>query len=287
MNDATVIRARPQLRKPPPLTRFRLFTSGLRVLPDFVILGEMRSGTTSLHRSLREHSQILPPWAKELHYFDRYYSNGSGWYRAHFPMRTAIRWRKLRHGHHPALTYEATPDYLIYPDAARRLAETVPEAKLIALLRNPVDRAYSHYQFNLRREGERFPFDKAVKREAKRLEGEREKLLSDVSYRSRKLRRYTYASRGIYVDNLRAYERYFKREQMLVIKSEDLFAETQETYDEILRFLGLASARFSQTQPINAIPYSHEKPPGYDELSEFFAPHNQRLYEYLGRDLGW
>ncbi len=94
-------------------------------------------------------------------------------------------------------------------------------------------------------------------------------------------------SRGIYVDNLRAYERYVSREQMLVIKSEDLFERTQETYDEVLRFLGLAPSRLQSTEAVNPGLYPREKPPGYDELCAFFVQHNQRLYEYLGRDLGW
>jgi len=173
----------------------------------------MRSGTSSLYSYLREHPQIVLPWTKETHYIDRVYSRGIRWYRANFPTWLGMLWHKLRHGR-KALTFEATPDYLIHPDAARRLSTLVPKAKLIALLRNPVDRAYSHYQFNLRIERERHPFAKAIKREAKRLEGEREKLLSNEFYRSRKLRRYTYALRGIYVDQLQEYERYFSREQL-------------------------------------------------------------------------
>lgn len=274
------------MRQPPPVSRFRLLTSRLRVLPDLVILGEMRAGTTSLNFYLREHPQVLPPWTKELHYFDRVYSAGTHWYRANFPTWTGMLWHKLRHGG-KALTFEATPDYLIYPNAAERLWKMHPRAKLIALLRDPAERAYSHYQFNLRIERERHSFAKAIQREAKRLEGERELILSSDFYRSRKLRRYSYASRGIYVDSLRAYEKHFPREQILVIKSEDLFEKTQETYDEILRFLGLDPWRLRHPESANTVEYSREKPPGYEELREFFAPHNQRLYEHLGRDLGW
>ncbi len=281
-----VLPIRPRRRPPEPISKVRLLTSRLRVLPDFIILGEMRAGTTSLYRYLAEHPQVLPAWEKELHYFDRLYSNGVAWYCAHFPMRTAMQWHRLMHGGR-ALTFEATPDYLIYPDTARRIAGVVPRAKLIALVRNPVDRAYSHYQFNIRFEGERHTFEQAVKREPKRLDGEREKLQSDPDYRSRKLRRYSYTSRGVYVDNLLAYERYVAREQMLVIKSEDFFNKTQETYDRVLEFLELAPWRLGSTQSVNAIAYGQEKPPGYEELREFYAPHNQRLYDYLGRDLGW
>jgi hypothetical protein len=246
----------------------------------------MRSGTTSLFRYLAEHPQVLRPWTKELHYFDRLFSRGTVWYRANFPTRFGMTWHALRHGGR-ALTYEATPDYLIYSAAARRIASSLPRARLIALLRNPADRAYSHHNLNVRSKLERHSFEEAIKREAKRLDGERERALGDEPYPTRKLRRYSYALRGIYVDNLRAYGEYFPREQILVVKSEDLFEKTQETYDGILRFLGLAPWRLRRPEVPNARPRTREKPPGYDELREFFAPHNQRLYEYLGRDLGW
>ena len=86
---------------------------------------------------------------------------------------------------------------------------------------------------------------------------------------------------------LKAYERFFSRDQLLILKSEDLFEKTQETYDEILRFLDLAPWTLQSTGPVNPGSYPRETSPGYDELRELFAPHNQRLYEYLGRDLGW
>ncbi len=131
----------------------------------------MRSGTTSLYRYLGEHPQVLRPWTKELHYFDRLFSRGTVWYRANFPTVPAMLWHKLAHGG-KALTYEATPAYLIYPAAARRIARTLPRAKLIALLRNPVDRAYSHYHLNVRSKLEHHSFEQAIKREPKWLDGE-------------------------------------------------------------------------------------------------------------------
>ncbi len=284
MNDAAASRTR--RRTPPPLSRYRLLTSRLRVLPDFVILGGMRCGSTALYSYLGAHPQVILPRKKELHFLDRFYSLGTRWYRANFPTRTGMRWHKIAH-QGTALTFEATPGYLFHPDAARRLSTVLPEAKLIALLRDPADRAYSHYQLNVHVELERHPFSKAIKREDKRLEDEREKILSDESYHSRKRGRYSYKARGLYLDQLRAYERYFSRDQLLVLKSEDLLEKTQETYDQVLRFLGLAPWTLQSTGSVNPGLYPREKPPGYEELREFYAPHNQRLYEYLGRDLGW
>jgi len=274
---------RPQQGRPPPLPLVRLLTSSLRVLPDFIILGGMRCGTSSLYAYLCEHPQILPPWAKEVHFLNG--KRGAGWYRAHFPTRAAMLWHKLRRGR--ALTFEASPYYLVHPGGPRRLSKIVPRAKLIVLVRNPVDRAYSHYQFNVRIERERHSFEGAIKREAKRLDGEREQMLADEAYRSPRFRRYSYTTRGMYYDQIMAYERYFSRGQMLVLKSEDLFERTQETYDEVLRFVGLDPWQLQSTAPANMASYERDRPPGYNELRAFFAPHNQRLYEYLGRDLSW
>jgi hypothetical protein len=282
-DTAPLWRRRP---KRPPVSRIRRLTSPLRVLPDFIILGEMRAGTTSLHHYLSEHPQVLQPWRKEIHYFDRLYANGGRWYRAHFPTHPAMRWHAARHGGQ-ALTFEATPDYLIYPETAHRISRDLPGVKLIALLRDPVERAYSHFWMNVRLQRERHAFGKAIKREASRLEGEREKLSGDPNYRSRKLRRYSYALRGIYVDSLKAYDPFLRSGRLLVIKSEDLFARTQETFDEILRFVGLEPWQLRSTASANSFPYDKSQPPGYNELRDFFKPHNQRLYEYLGRDLGW
>jgi hypothetical protein len=269
--------------RPESVSRFRRLTAPLRVLPDAIILGEMRSGTTSLFRYLAGHPQVLRPWAKELHYFDRLFARGERWYRANFPTAAATRWHALRHG--GAVTFEATPDYLIYPAVARRIAEAIPQARLIVLLRNPVDRAISHHKLNVRSKLERHSFEKAIQREAERLKGEHELVLGDEPYPSRRVRRYSYATRGIYVDTLRAYDAFRLRGQLLVIKSEDLFEKTQETYDEVLQFLGLSPWRLEAHAPGGN--RASERPACYDELRAFFAPHNQRLYEYLGRDLGW
>jgi hypothetical protein len=273
-------RQRHQIRMPPRVSCWRMLTSAVRVLPDFLIIGEMRCGTSSLYAYLREHPQIVRPWTKELHYIDRSYARGQRWYRANFATRAGMLWHRLRHSR--GLTFEATPDYLIHPGAPRSLAGLVPNAKLIAL-----DRAYSHYQFNVRNERERHPFAKALRKEEQRLAGERERILANPAYRSNRMRRYTYAARGRYLENLKAYERHFPREQMLIVKSEDLFERTQETYDAVLAFLGLSPWTLRRPESVNTASYSRERPAGYAELCDYFAPHNQRLYQYLGRDLGW
>ena len=105
----------------------RWWTRWFRVLPDFIIIGGMRCGTTSLYAYLSEHQQVLPAAKKELHFFDRRFDHGLGWYRARFPLVTAKAWHRIRSGHR-AVTGEATPFYLYHPASAVRIAEILPEA---------------------------------------------------------------------------------------------------------------------------------------------------------------
>ena len=287
----TAVRASPQQRAGRDRIwrrekQVRRWTRWFRILPSFIIIGAMRCGTTSLYAYLCEHPQVLPAAKKEVRFFDRRFQRGLGWYRSRFPLLTTKSWRSVR-CHRPAITGEASPYYLYHPQIAGRIAATLPDVKLIVLLRNPADRAYSHYQLTVRSDREPLSFQEAIRKQDQRLRRSRERANGDDPYRSRAYRLYSYVDRGIYVDQLRAYDAFLAKQQMLVLKSEDLFEKTQETYDVVLRFLGLSPWKLRSIEPRHAGSYSREKPPGYDELREFYAPHNQRLYEYLGRDLGW
>ena len=154
---------------------FRVSTNPLRMMPDFIIIGTQKGGTTSLYRYLIEHPCVAPIYIKEPHFFDIYFYKGLQWYRAHFP--TAVEKYYARHiQKHDLITGEASPYYLFHPQAARRVAKTLPKARLIVLLRNPIDRAYSQYQHQTRQDGvEPLTFEEALECEEKRLAGEEEK----------------------------------------------------------------------------------------------------------------
>ena len=116
----------------------------LRMLPDFVIIGAQKSGTSSLYDFVVQHPAILPAAKKELHYFSLGYKKGEYWYRLRFPIRAS---QKLLSG-------EASPIYLFYPMVPGRMKKLLPDVKLIVILRNPVDRAYSHYHDTKRKKRE-------------------------------------------------------------------------------------------------------------------------------------
>jgi len=251
-------------------------------LPDFVVLGAAKAGTTSLYHLLTQHPLVEPAASKELQFFDEFFEQESvEWYRRCFP---APRWKDGRR----TISGEASPGYLFHPLAPQRMAGVIPQARLIALLRNPVDRAYSHYHQVVRRGFEPLTFEEAIAAEEARLRGERDKMLEDERYFSVVHRSFSYLSEGIYVDQLMRWSEFFPREQMLVLKSEDFFERPQETLKIILDFLGLPDWEPEAYKIRKKGTYEEGMDPATRRrLEEYFEPHNRRLYDYLGTDFGW
>lgn len=259
---------------------YRGITSPLRLLPDFIIIGGKKCGTSSLYNYLAEHPNIAPAFRKEVHFFDGAGERRTLLYRAYFPTRSRKRGASL-------ITGEATPYYLFHPLAPARARSVVPRAKLIAVLRNPVDRAYSHYHHEVRNGTEKLSFEEAIERETERLSGEQERMLRDGGYDSLSLHRYSYLSRGTYVDQLRNWRKHFPKEQLLILKSEDLFADPRTVLEQTLSFLDLPPLEREEYSKDNKGSYSDMDPSTRDYLIDYFKPHNERLQEYLGRDFGW
>jgi hypothetical protein len=248
--------------------------------PDFVIIGAQKCGTTFLYDLLSRNPHIEPAAKKEVHFFDRRFGKGVGWYWSHFPPPT---WKEGQR----SITGEATPYYLFHPHAARRMAEVVPQARLIVLLRDPVDRAYSGYHHQVRAGHETLGFEEAIETEETRLRGERARMLEDEQYASFDYQHFSYLSRGVYVDQLVQWSKFFGRDQMLVLKSEDLFDQVPHTLQSVLEFLCLPSWRPETSEPRLKGSYPPMNSDTRQRLRNYFEPHNQRLYEYLGVDLGW
>jgi hypothetical protein len=232
-------------------------------LPDFVIIGAQKGGTSFLYYLLTRHPLVEPAARKELHFFDKpeRFANGAGWYRRCFPQSG---WKDGRR----SITGEASPSYLFDPPVAKRMAEVVPQARLIALLRNPIDRAYSHYQMQVKRGTEPRPFEEAIEQQHS-----------------------SYVSRGIYVDQLLRWFEFFSKEQMLILKSEDFFERPVETLKVVLTFLDLPdwqpdASDLQQRRHTGA--YRQKMDPSTRQrLEAYFEPYNQRLYECLDVDFGW
>ena len=263
-------------------------TAGLRLLPDYLIIGAQRAGTTSLHRYLVQHPGVRTMLrTKGVHFFDTAYGRGMSWYASRFPTRLAAWWVARRHGVE-LRTGEASPYYLFHPQVPRRVAEHLPRVKLIALLRDPVVRAHSHYQHEAARGFEPLSFEEAIEAEPARLAGETERMLAEPLYHSFAHQHHSYLARGRYFEQLERWRALFDDRQLLVVSSERFFAEPDHTFQRVLEFLEL---------PAFTPPGGYEKHNGYDyrrmgegvhrRLVEHYREPNRRLYESLGDDFGW
>jgi hypothetical protein len=254
---------------------YGLATSGLRPLPDFLILGAQKAGTTALYAYLRWHPQITGPSFKEVSFFDRHYVRGERWYRAHLPIRRS------------GLVGEASPSYLFHPLAPERVAGMLPRARLIALLRNPIDRAFSHYQHEVALGREQLSFEDALAHEDERMEGELERMVRDPAYFSHAWWNYTYAARGRYAEQLERWLAAFPRGQLLVLFTEELATDTPGTYRRVLDFLDVEPLGLDDYPRIFEREYGRMDPAARARLEDEFAEPNRRLAELLERELPW
>lgn len=248
------------------------------LLPDFLIIGAQRAGTSSLYSYLRRNPLVGKARRKEIHYFDFKYDRGLDWYRSQFPT-VAEKLAAERRVEGEFLTGEASPYYLFHPLVPARVRETLPGVKLIALLRNPVTRAYSHYQLQCRRGNEQLSFEEAVERESERVREHRDP--------NRAPRRFSYLARGVYIDQLERWFSHFPAEQILVLRSEDLFEDPASVTETVSAFLGIPARRPRKPRRYYGATYPNLAPSTRALLSDYYREHNRRLYDYLGRDFGW
>jgi Sulfotransferase domain len=251
-------------------------TAFARPLPDFLILGAQKAGTTALYAYLRWHPGIAGPSWKEVSYFDRHYGKGDTWYRGHFTIRSGGR-----------VVGEASPGYLFHPLAPERVRRTVPDASLIVLLRDPVDRALSQYHHEVALGREPLSFEEAIEAEPERTRGEEERMIREPGYFSHAWWDHAYLARGRYAEQLERWLAAFPREQLLVVSSADLASSPAESYGEILAFLGAPAHELDSYPRVYEQRYEEMASATRRRLAEHFAEPNRRLYELLGRDFGW
>ena len=258
----------------------------LRVMPDFIIIGAQKCGTTALYDQLCQHPRIIPATTKEVNFFDEKFGEGAKWYRSHFPLGPYMYYQRYVRSQE-VITGEASTNYIFYPHVPARVRAMVPDAKLIALLRNPVDRAYSHYQHGVKRGGVHTSFEVAIEQEETSIFGEKERMIADENYYSWSYQAYSYKSKGIYVDQLEVWSRLFPRENILILKSEDYFDDPSSVFRQVLDFLHLPTWEPEVFKASNVGCYQPMNSSTRKFLHDFFRPHNERLYKLLGTDLGW
>jgi hypothetical protein len=251
-----------------------------------VVIGAQRCGTSYLFRRLARHPRIVGASVKEVHYFDLHHKRGMDWYRRQFPRRG----RLLQWWRGAPLCLEATPYYLFHPHVPERIAAALPQARFVALLREPATRAHSHYRNQRRKGSELLSFADALRAEPERTAADWRRMLEDPDFESRAVQLYSYRARGRYAEQLERWFATVPRDRVLVLEAEALYREEERVLREIYDFAGIPFVRLPPAGAFrNAAPESKEPADceALEVLRGEFAADNARLRALLGKTLSW
>jgi hypothetical protein len=270
--------------------RARILTARFRLLPDFVIIGCQRGGTSSLYKYLGRHPEIAPSLRKETEFFTINHHLGESWYRAHFPLALRRAWARLLGRR--LIAFEATPDYLLEPRAVDNLKRLLPDARIVVLLREPGERALSHYHHNVRLGHESETFSRALQLEDERIAPDIAELAENPDSRAVAFRRFSYATRGMYADQLERWLEAFPRDRVKILESEVFFDDPDRVLAEILEFVG---ARPWSPPEFRNYSYLQKDVEGHDVVPEpersmldaRFAVPNEALRDMIGEGIRW
>ncbi|HEV7657217.1 MAG TPA: sulfotransferase domain-containing protein [Mycobacteriales bacterium] len=263
------------------------FTASARMTPSFLIVGAQRCGTTSMYKTLSQHPMVLPAVLhKGAHYFDTGYGHGPAWYRGHFPLLASAR-RAAPAPDRLPITGESSPYYLFHPLAGKRIENDLPGVKLLVLLRDPVERAYSAHTHETARGFETEPFSKALELEPVRLAGEEAKLIADPTYQSHSHQHHAYVTRGRYAAQLARLAGLFGRDRMHVVDSQRFFTDPEPVFDEVVDFLGIGRAGGVVFDKHNARPRAPMPDSLRTSLEGRLADSDAELESWLGAPPSW
>jgi lipopolysaccharide transport system ATP-binding protein len=260
----------------------RRATAPWRPLPDFLIIGADESGALTLYHSLCQHPAVCRSVAPEVHFFDVRFTYGRRWYRGQFPTRLRRRAIERRIGMR-TLAGEVSPYYLFHPFVPTRAAGVVPDAKLIAVLRNPIERAILRYHLMVQLRKEDRAIEEAVTADQQRLEAGRTFDRHAYDDPNGPARHHTYLERGYYAEQLERWYRCFDPSQLLVLEARDV-SEGEGTR-RVQDFLGLPADGRVRSIPLELCPHVDTKL--WKQLARHFAPHNERLFRLLGVQWEW
>ena len=264
---------------------FYSLTAPLRVLPNFIVIGVGRGGTTSLYHYLNEHPCVIKSAYDELGFFDENFHLGLNWYRSMFP--TKFLKKKISKEFGKCLTYDVTPSYIRKPWVARRIKELFPKIKLIALLRNPVDKAYSHYHLSLRSGVQKSSFEEIIEEDIKTFQKfENTNSMIDDKYFRIYIEK-SHLGRGFYAQQLKIWFELFDRKQILILTSEELSTDTNKTMNKIFQFLDLPNYEIPDITKHNTATYANMKIDTRKKLISFYSKYNQDLFKLLNQEFDW
>ena len=262
-------------------------TASARMTPSFLIVGAQRCGTTSMYKTLSQHPMVLPAVLhKGAHYFDTGYGHGPAWYRGHFPLQVNA-WRAAPARGRRPITGESSPYYMFHPLAGQRIAADLPGVKLVMLLRDPVERAYSAHTHETARGFETEPFERALELEPVRLAGEEARLVADPAYQSHSHQHHAYVTRGRYADQLRRLEALFGRDRLHVVDSQRFFTDPEPVFADVVDFLGVGAGGGIAYEKHNARPRAPMPDSVRARLEDQLADSDSELETWLGAPPSW
>jgi len=272
------------------LRAYGVATAGMRRPPELIVVGAKRGGTTSLWKYLDSHPGILPtfPRAEQIkgtYFFDEEWARGERWYRSHFPTDHARAKAAKRLGYEP-IAFEASPYYLFHPHAPARAHQVAPDALIVALLRDPVERAFSHYK-ERRNHTEDLSFADALAAEVERTDGEEARMLADPSVVSLAHRHQTYVAQSRYAPMLERWFAAYGRDRVLVTAAEDFYADPQAFCDEVTDRVGLPRHDLGDPEPFNSEPSADMDPEVRAQLRASLQDDIDAVEAMLGRPMPW
>jgi hypothetical protein len=216
------------------------------MMPTYLILGAAKAGTTSLHWYLSQHPEIFMSVPKEPAFFRLEYERGTAYYEAQY----FKGWSGEKE------VGEAAQRNLFLPYVPKRIAETLPDAKLIVMVRNPVERAFSHYCYDYQRGAYEMSFEEAIKKDLNRLDvgpffNKPDEYAHAIDKHMRISEYPTVLDSSYYYEQIERYLQFYNRERMLIILFEDFISNTQESIDEVLNFLEVPSMPIEDLSPQN------------------------------------
>ena len=260
-------------------------TASLRVVPDFFVVGSSRTGKTTLLNYLTQHPNIIRSYRIETSYFDINYKHGINWYKSNFPTKSKINSLKLSTKMDVHIGESIHMHSSFVPE---RIHQIIPNPKIIFLVRNPIDRAYSYYQKSVEIGSETLSFLEALQEEENRINDDQKKFNLTPEYYENFRQWYLYKTNGKYIELLKNWINFFPKNNMLFLKSEDFFKNSKLVVNQVCDFLqinhieNLKTKDFLQNQQSSNVEKSTRK-----ILEEYYEPFNLELYEFIGKNLNW
>jgi len=258
-------------------------TGFIRVIPDFLVIGAKRCGTTSLYQHLPEHPCISKSPHDNMGFFNDNFHLGVNWYKSFFP--TTFTRNKIKSKFGGFLAFDVTTKYMEEESTANNVYQTKPNMKIIIILRNPVDRAYSQYHLSVRQTAERRSFEDVVEENMNRLNKESHEHYEIKPKFSAK--EDNYLKKGLYALQLRYWLKIFPRENILIVSTEEFESNQQIIYNKIFEFLNISKFEVKNTKKMQKGNYPPIKSETRNLLLDYFRQHNHELFELINMKFDW